>query len=60
MDAAPTPEQKQEVLKLLQQESLAPPENQAELLGRIVSVLLQDDKLASFAGIRKGKVTTPC
>ncbi|GLV36973.1 Protein associated with topo II related - 1 [Carabus blaptoides fortunei] len=56
MDAAPTPEQKQEVLKLLQQESLAPPDNQAELLARIVSVLLQDDKLASFAGIRKGKM----
>lgn len=56
IEAAPTPEQKQEILKLLTQESLAVPENQEDLLNKIVNALLQDDKLASFVGIRKGKV----
>lgn len=56
IEAAPTPEQKQEVLKLLQLESMAVVENQQDLLTKIVQALLQDDKLQSFVGIRKGKM----
>lgn len=56
IEAAPTPEQKQEILKLLTEESLAVPENQEDLLNKIVNALLQDDKLISFLGIRKGKL----
>lgn len=56
IEAAPTPEQKQEVLKLLQQESMAVVENQQDLLNKILHALLQDEKLSSFVGIRKGKM----
>lgn len=56
IEAAPTPEQKQEVLKLLQQESMAVVEKQEDLLNKIISSLLQDEKLISFVGIRKGKM----
>lgn len=57
IDAAQTAEQKQDILKLLQQESVAPIENQSDILAKIISALLQDDKLQSFLCIRKGKVS---
>lgn len=58
IDAASTPEQKQEILKLLQQESIPIVENQHDYFAKIVTGLLQDDKFASFMNIRKGKVRT--
>ncbi|RZC34298.1 PAT1 -like 1 [Asbolus verrucosus] len=56
LDLAPTPEQKQEVLKLLKQDSEPVVENQHDYIVRIVGGLLQEEKFASFLNIRKGKM----
>ncbi|EFA05066.2 protein PAT1 homolog 1 [Tribolium castaneum] len=56
LDLAPTPEQKQEVLKLLKQDSEPVVENPHDYIVKIVNGLLQEDKFASFLNIRKGKM----
>lgn len=56
LDAAPTPDQKQEVLKLLRAESEPPTESSSAYIARVVQGLLQDDKVNSFLNIRKGKM----
>lgn len=56
LEAAPTPELKQEVLKLLQQESIPVIENQREYLVKIITGFLQEDKFNSFINIRKGRM----
>lgn len=56
LDLAPTPEQKQEVLKLLKQDSEPIIENPHDYINRIVNGLLQDEKFSSFLNIRKGKM----
>lgn len=58
LEAAPTPEQKQEILKLLQQESVPVVEDQRDYLVKIVNGLLQDDKFASYFNYSKGKVSS--
>lgn len=57
LEAAQTQEQKQEVLKLLQQESLPVVEDQKDYLMKIVNGLLQEDKFASYFNFSKGKVS---
>ncbi|XP_044260378.1 protein PAT1 homolog 1 [Tribolium madens] len=56
LDLAPTPEQKQEVLKLLKQDSVPVVENPHDYIVKIVNGLLQEEKFASFLNIRKGKM----
>lgn len=56
LELAPTPEQKQEVLKLFKQESEPVVENQYDYIVKIVNGLLQEDKFSNFLNIRKGKV----
>lgn len=56
IDAASTSEQKQEILKLLQQESIPIVENQPDYFLKIITGILQEDKFTSFMNIRKGKV----
>ncbi|KRT80819.1 hypothetical protein AMK59_6290 [Oryctes borbonicus] len=56
LEAAPTPEQKQEVLKLLQQESIPVIENPHDYFLKVINGLMQDEKYASFLNIRKGKM----
>lgn len=56
LEAAPTPEQKQEVLKLLQQESIPVVENPHDYFSKVVNGLMQDEKYSSFLNIRKGKM----
>lgn len=56
LEQAPTPEQKQEVLRLFKLESEPIVENQYEYIVKIVNGLLQDDKFSSFLNIRKGKM----
>lgn len=56
LDAAPTPDQKQEVLRLLRAESEPPTESPVIYVARVVQGLLQDDKVNSFLNIRKGKM----
>lgn len=57
LEAAQTQEQKQEVLKLLQQESVPVVEDQKDYLVKIVNGLLQEDKFASYFNFSKGKVS---
>lgn len=54
---APTPEQKQEILRLFKLESEPIVENQYEYIIKAVQGLLAEDKFSSFLNIRKGKVT---
>lgn len=56
LEAAPTSEQKQEVLKLLQQESIPVVERPQDYFTKVVNGLLQDEKYSSFLNIRKGKM----
>ncbi|GJQ81911.1 putative deadenylation-dependent decapping of nuclear-transcribed mRNA [Trypoxylus dichotomus] len=56
IEAAPTSEQKQEVFKLLQQESIPVIENPHDYFSRVVNGLIQDEKYSSFFNIRKGKM----
>lgn len=56
LEAAPTPEHKQEVLKLLQQESVPVIEHPQDYFTKVVNGLIQDEKYASFLNIRKGKM----
>jgi DNA topoisomerase 2-associated protein PAT1 len=56
LDLAPTPEQKQEVLRLLKQDSEPVIENPHDYIVKIVNGLLQDEKFSSFLNIRKGKM----
>lgn len=56
LEAAPTPEQKQEILKLIQKESVPVLESQIDYLTKILSIFLADDKFNSFMNIRKGKL----
>ncbi|XP_063929726.1 protein PAT1 homolog 1 [Zophobas morio] len=56
LDLAPTPEQKQEVLKLLKQDSEPIVENPLDYIVKIVNALLHEDKFSSFLNIRKGKM----
>lgn len=57
LEAAQTAEQKQEVLKLLRQESKPPAENQHDYFVKILKGLLVDEKFASFFNFSKGKVS---
>ncbi|XP_017771959.1 PREDICTED: protein PAT1 homolog 1 [Nicrophorus vespilloides] len=56
LDTASTPEQKQEILKLLQEESTSNPEKPSDYISKIMTAFLQDDKVASYLNIRKGKM----
>nr|CAH7719308.1 unnamed protein product [Callosobruchus chinensis] len=56
LELAPTPEQKQEVLRLFKLESEPIVENHEEYISKILQGLLQDDKFSSFLNIRKGKM----
>ncbi|KAF5301066.1 hypothetical protein FQA39_LY10885 [Lamprigera yunnana] len=56
LDMASTPEQKQEILKCLQQESAPLNENSRDYLTKVISGLFQEDKYSNFLGIRKGKM----
>nr|XP_022906854.1 protein PAT1 homolog 1-like [Onthophagus taurus] len=55
LEAAQTPEQKQEVFKLLQKESVPVEENPNDYLMKLVTGLSQDDKFIAFFSVRKGK-----
>lgn len=57
LDLASTPEQKQEILKALREESRPLSENPHDYLLKVVNGLFQDDKYISFLSIRKGKVS---
>lgn len=57
MELAPTPEQKQEILRLFKLESEPIVENQYDYIFKAVQGLLAEDKFSSFLNIRKGKVT---
>ncbi|KAJ8926194.1 hypothetical protein NQ314_021450 [Rhamnusium bicolor] len=56
LELAPTPEQKQEVLRLFKLESEPIVENQYDYIIKIVLGLVQEDKFSSFLNIRKGKM----
>lgn len=56
LDVASTSEQKQEILKCLQQESAPLMENCHDHLLKVLNGLFQEDKYANFLGIRKGKI----
>ncbi|KAJ8956123.1 hypothetical protein NQ318_016578 [Aromia moschata] len=56
LELAPTPEQKQEVLRLFKLESEPVVENQYDYIIKLVQGLLQEDKFSSFLNIRKGKM----
>lgn len=56
LDLAPTPEEKQEILRLMQQESEPVDEDPDEFLLKVINGFLRDDKCCSFLNIRKGKV----
>lgn len=56
LELAPTPEQKQDILKLFKQESEPVVENQYEFIIKVTQGLLAEDKFSSFMNIRKGKV----
>ncbi|CAH1118392.1 unnamed protein product [Phaedon cochleariae] len=56
LELAPTPEQKQEILKLFKLESEPIIENQYEYIMKIVHGLFQEEKFCSFLNIRKGKM----
>lgn len=56
LEQAPTPEQKQEVLRLFKLESEPVEEHQYDYIVKIVNGWLQDEKFASFLNIRKGKI----
>lgn len=56
LELAPTPEQKQEVLRLFKLESEPVVEHQYDYLIKLLQGLLQEEKFSSFLNIRKGKV----
>nr|XP_023024721.1 protein PAT1 homolog 1 [Leptinotarsa decemlineata] len=56
LEVAPTPEQKQEILRLFKLESEPIVENQYDYIVKIIHGLLQDEKFNSFFNIRKGKM----
>ncbi|CAG9770202.1 unnamed protein product [Ceutorhynchus assimilis] len=56
LEQAPTPEQKQEILKLFKLESEPIVENQHDYIVKICNGFVQEDKFASFLNIRKGKM----
>ncbi|KAL3271461.1 hypothetical protein HHI36_021947 [Cryptolaemus montrouzieri] len=56
LEAASTPEQKQEVLELVKKESEPVVENPHDYMQKILASLLQEDKFTSFMNIRKGKM----
>lgn len=57
LEQAPTPEQKQEVLRLFKQEANEPiTENKLDYIQKICTGFFQEEKIASFLNIRKGKV----
>ncbi|KAJ8916062.1 hypothetical protein NQ315_010930 [Exocentrus adspersus] len=56
LELAPTPEQKQEVLRLFKLESEPVVENQNDYIVKMTQGLLQEDKFCSFLNIRKGKM----
>lgn len=51
-----TMEEKEEILKALQEDSLVKNDNRDELLTKIFSGLLFEDKINNYLGVRKGKV----
>ncbi|ENN77655.1 hypothetical protein YQE_05949, partial [Dendroctonus ponderosae] len=56
LEQAPTPEQKQEVLRLFKQEANEPiTENKLDYILKICSGFFQEEKISSFLNIRKGK-----
>ncbi|KAJ8981860.1 hypothetical protein NQ317_008207 [Molorchus minor] len=56
LEMAPTPEQKQEILRLFKLESEPIVENQYDYIIKIIQGLLQEEKFSSFLNIRKGKM----
>ncbi|XP_019759259.1 protein PAT1 homolog 1 [Dendroctonus ponderosae] len=57
LEQAPTPEQKQEVLRLFKQEANEPiTENKLDYILKICSGFFQEEKISSFLNIRKGKM----
>lgn len=56
MELAPTPEQKQEILRLFKLESEPVVENQYDYMMKVIQGILAEDKCSSFLCIRKGKV----
>lgn len=57
LELAPTPEQKQEILKQFKLESEPVIENKYDYIIKALQGLLAEDKFSSFLNIRKGKVT---
>ncbi|KAF7266171.1 hypothetical protein GWI33_020454 [Rhynchophorus ferrugineus] len=56
LEQAPTPEQKQEVLRLFKLESEPVVESQHDYIMKIINCWLQEEKFVSFLNIRKGKM----
>lgn len=56
LELAPTPEQKQEILKQFKLESEPIVENKYDYIIKAIQGLLADDKFSSFLNIRKGKM----
>lgn len=56
LELAPTPEQKQEILKQFKKESEPIVENKYDHINKAIQGLLAEDKFCSFLNIRKGKV----
>lgn len=57
LEAAATPEQKQEILRLLREDDVPPVENPHEYILKVVNGLMQEEKYISYLSIRKGKVS---
>ncbi|XP_044736469.1 protein PAT1 homolog 1 [Chrysoperla carnea] len=51
-----TVEEKEEILKQLQDDSLVKNDNKEDLLNKIFNGVLNDDKFSGYVGVRKGKV----
>lgn len=56
LEVASTPKMKQDILRLIQEESIPVVENQRDYLVMILTGFLHDDKFNSFINIRKGKM----
>lgn len=52
-----TVEEKEEILKQLQDDSLVKNDNKEDLLNKIFNGVLNDDKFSGYVGVRKGKVS---